>query len=86
MNLVIFQKIEDILRTFSEIMGKYRMLHEKLWVLKGREEMIVAKIMSTYKGIFHSQNHISKCIKVFMKYQSVQSCRLVDLEHYWGTR
>ena len=33
LNLDIFQKnLEGILRTFSETMGKYRILHEICWV------------------------------------------------------
>ena len=33
--LILLKKIEDILRKFSEIMGKYRILHENLWGLNG---------------------------------------------------
>ena len=33
--MILFPKIEEILRKFSEILGKYRILHENLGGLKG---------------------------------------------------
>ena len=35
LNLDMFPKFEDILRIFSVIMGKYGILDENLWGLKG---------------------------------------------------